>query len=125
MLRPKFVQRLAFQRSVAHDALCFRSIDNFPRLADPLVCWQIFPEEVRELTAAPNALHENGLEGEGTGAAGPRVHVIAAKGKGGRPLTIAGRYCRSLSASKSALSIFGGCAKKAGALCIRAAATFS
>src|SRR5207237_6542218 len=104
MLRPKFVQRLAFQRSVAHNALCFRSIDNFPRLADLLVCRQIFPEEVRELTAAPNALHENGLESEGTGAAGRRAHVIAAKVKCGRPLTIAGRYCRNVSYRPSAVS---------------------
>src|SRR5258708_24627698 len=111
MLRPKFVQRLAFQRSVAHDALCFRSIDNFPRLADPLVCRQIFPEEVRELTAAPNALHENGLEGEGTGAAGRRVHGIAAKVKCGPPFTIAGRYRGSLSARTSSFSLFGGCAQ--------------
>src|SRR5260370_22070650 len=115
MLRPKFVQRLAFQRSVAHDALCFRSIDNFPRLADPLVCRQIFPEEVRELTAAPNALHENGLEGEGTGAAGRRGHVIAAKVKGGRPLTIAGPYCGSVSASTSAFSIFASSANRSAA----------
>src|SRR5438132_11878554 len=105
MLRPKFVQRLAFQRSVAHDALCFRSIDNFPRLADPLVCRQIFPEEVRELTAAPNALHENGLESEGTGAAGRPVHVIAGQVRCRRPLAIAGRYCGSWSARTSACSV--------------------
>src|SRR5438093_10742631 len=99
MLRPKLVQRLAFQRSAAHDALCFRPIDNFPRLADPLVCRQIFPEEVRELTAALNALHENVLESEETGEAGRQVHVIANKINDGSPITIGGRYCGNLSAS--------------------------
>ena len=50
-MRPKFVQTFTFQWSVRDHALRFRSIDNFPRLADPIVGRQFFAKELREFAA--------------------------------------------------------------------------
>src|SRR5260370_24098895 len=66
MLAPKLVQRCAFERTIGHNTLRFGSIDNFPRLTDSFVGWHILAEEFREFAAAPNSLHENGIEGEGS-----------------------------------------------------------
>jgi hypothetical protein len=67
MLSPQVVQRFAFQQPIRHDALRFGPIDDFPRFTDASVCRQIFSELGLEAAAAPNSLHENGLEGDGSG----------------------------------------------------------
>src|ERR1700686_3814123 len=67
ILGPKFVQCFSTQRSVAHDALRFFAIDDFPRFADAHFRWQIFSELRFKPPATPHSFHKDGLEGEGTG----------------------------------------------------------
>src|SRR5712691_1372008 len=62
MLGPEFVQSFAAQRAVAHNALRFQSIDNFPRLADAHTWRQFFPKLSFQPATAPHSFHENGLE---------------------------------------------------------------
>ena len=60
------MQSFAFEWTTPDDALRFRTIDNFPRLTDSFAGWQFLAEEVCKSAAAPNSLHEDWLEGEGT-----------------------------------------------------------
>src|SRR6266496_661700 len=59
------MQSPAFERPARDDALCFGTINNFPRLANALVRWQVLAEQARQLSPAPDSLHEDWLKGEG------------------------------------------------------------
>ena len=67
------MQILAFKRSARDDALCFGSIDNFPRFANLLAARKFFPKCVFEPTAAPDSFHEDWFKGEGTADFGFRI----------------------------------------------------
>ena len=67
ILRPKFVQRFAAQRTVCDDALRFRAIHDLPRFTDAFVCRKIFSKQLSQFAAAPNPLLEDWFEGEGDG----------------------------------------------------------
>jgi hypothetical protein len=75
ILGPKLVQSFAFELSVAHNALRFRAIDDFPRFADALIARQFLAERGFKPAAAPYSFHENGLEGEGSSSRGHRSEV--------------------------------------------------
>ena len=62
VLTPNLVQTFAFQKTVTHNALRFGTVDDFPRFADLLSGRQLFAEELAKFLAAPDSLHENGLE---------------------------------------------------------------
>jgi VanZ family protein len=62
MFSPEFMQRPAFQRSIAGDALGFRSIDDFPRFTGARIWRQFFAKVGFKSATAPHALHENRLE---------------------------------------------------------------
>src|SRR5579885_1388017 len=72
MTGPQLVQGRAPQRTIAHDALRLRSIDDFPRFADALVWRQFFSEKIGKPPPSPNAFYENRLEGEGSCCLGLR-----------------------------------------------------
>ena len=84
------MQTFAFERTVSDDALCFGAIDNFPRFADALVRWQVLAEQLRQLSPAPNSLHEDWLKGEGTADFGFRVSDF-----GFQISKFVGRFCET------------------------------
>src|SRR4029077_16281471 len=67
------MQTLAFERTAHDDTLCFGTVNDFPRFADALVRWQVLVEQFRQLSPAPNSLHEDWLKGEGTNDFGFRI----------------------------------------------------
>jgi hypothetical protein len=66
-MSPQFVHFFSAQGSIAHDALRFGAIYDFPRFADPFLRWQFFAELGFEVPPAPDAFHKDRFEGEGTG----------------------------------------------------------
>src|SRR5437763_14216079 len=67
------MQTFAFKRPARDDALCFGTINNFPRLADALVRGQLFPKSRLKPSRAPDSLHKDWLKGEGTDDLGFRA----------------------------------------------------
>ena len=84
------MQTFAFERTAPDEALCFRTINDFPRFADALVRWQVLAEQLRQLSPAPNSLHEDWLKGDGTADFGFRVSDF-----GFQICKFVGRFCET------------------------------
>jgi len=90
ILNPKLVQCFSFERAARDDALCFGTINDFPRLANALVRWQVLAEQARQFSPAPDSFHEDWLKGEGTTDFGFRV-----SGFGFQICKFVGRFCET------------------------------
>src|SRR4029453_17822142 len=62
ILYPEFVQCFALQRSITHDTLRFRTIDNLPRFADRDIRRELFAVQIRKSMSAPNPFLEKWFE---------------------------------------------------------------
>src|ERR1700746_1072953 len=67
------MQTFTFERTAPDEALCFQTINDFPRFADALVRWQVLAEQLRQLSPAPNSLHEDWVKGERANDFGFRI----------------------------------------------------
>jgi len=63
---PRRRSMIAFEWTTRDDALRFRTIDNLPRFTDSFSGGQFLAKQVSKFAAAPNSLHKDWLEGEGT-----------------------------------------------------------
>src|SRR6266496_1230278 len=84
------MQSPAFERPARDDALCFGTINNFPRLANAFVRWQVLAEQLRQLSRPPDSFHEDWLKGEGTADFGFRIW-----GFGFQICKFVGRFCET------------------------------
>ena len=66
MLGPEFVQRFAFERAARDDTLRFGTIHQLPRFTDADTWRKLLAEFRFEPAPAPDSLHENRVEGEGS-----------------------------------------------------------
>src|ERR1044071_7081195 len=86
------MQILAFQRSARDHALGFGTINNFPRLTDAFVPWELFSKCRFKTPPAPDPLHEDWLKGEGTADFGFRISDF-----GFQICKFVGRFCETPS----------------------------
>ena len=61
---PKIVKRSARERTITHDTLGLRPIDDLPRFADSFVGRQSLAEQRGKVTTTPNPFLENRFEVE-------------------------------------------------------------
>src|SRR6266566_6205326 len=67
------MQTLAFKRPARDDALHFRTINDFPRLANSRIWREPFSKFRLKPSPAPDSLHEDWFKGEGTADFGFRI----------------------------------------------------
>ena len=84
------MQTFAFERPARDDALCFGTINNFPRLADCRIRREFFSKFRFKPSPTPDSLNEDWLEGEGTADFGFRISDF-----GFQTCKFVGRFCET------------------------------
>jgi len=86
------MQILALERPARDDALCFGTINDFPRLAKSRTRREFFFKSRFKASPAPDSLYEDWLKGEGAADFGFRI-----SGFGFQTCKFVGRFCETPS----------------------------